>query len=258
MTASATRDDWLAAVAKALKVDPDVALDRLRSTTYDGIVIEPLYTAADAPEPVERGGRRGGWDVRQVVDATAGAGRAVEELERGATSVLLDLTGLAEIDADGVRAALDGVLLDVAPVVLLAGARWREAADAFAPPSGGHGLGADPIGEAAVHPASLDLDDHLAALAEWLGRDVDVRVITVDATRYHDAGASDAQQLGCAVAVLVDYLRALGERGVEPDTVLRRSELRVAATADQFATIASIRALRRLCARVAEVVGGAR
>ena len=105
MSASATRDDWLAAVAKALKSDPDAALDRLRSTTYDGIVIEPLYTADDALEPaaVVRGSRRGGWDVRQLVDAAAGPGRAVDELERGATSILLDLTGLAEITADGVQ-----------------------------------------------------------------------------------------------------------------------------------------------------------
>ena len=257
MSASATRDDWLAAVAKALKSDPDAALDRLRSTTYDGIIIEPLYTADGALEPaaVVRGSRRGGWDVRQLVDAAAGPGRAVDELERGATSILLDLTGVAEITADGVSAALDGVLLDVAPVVLHAGTRWREAADAFTPPAGMHGLGADPIGEAAVHPSAFDLDEHLTALAGWFDRNESLRPITVDAARYHDAGASDAEQLGCAIAVLVDYLRALGEHGVDPDTVLHRSELRLAATADQFATIASIRAIRRLCARVGEVVG---
>ena len=49
--------------------------------------------------------------------------------------------------------------------------------------------------------------------------------------------------------------RALDERGVEPGTALGRCELRLAATADQFATIATIRAARRLLARVAEVVG---
>ncbi len=48
-------DQWAAAVAKALDrsgtLAPDEAVERLRSTTYDGIVIEPLYTAADAPDP---------------------------------------------------------------------------------------------------------------------------------------------------------------------------------------------------------------
>ena len=226
----ATRDDWLDAVAKALRLEPDAALDRLRSTTYDGITIEPLYTAADAPVPLLRPAtRRGPWDVRQVVDAAAGPGRAVEELERGATSIVLDLTGVDEITAEVVAGALDGVLLDVATVVLDAGARWREAAAAF-----------EPIGRCARPrcrsdrrgvAAPGDGTRRLAALGEWFGRDAGLRVVTVDATRYHDAGASDAQQLGCAVAVLVEYVRALGELGVDPDTVLGGSELRLAATA---------------------------
>ena len=51
----ADREQWAAAVAKALdrtgELAPDAALARLRTTTYDGITIEPLYTAADAPAP---------------------------------------------------------------------------------------------------------------------------------------------------------------------------------------------------------------
>ena len=159
---AAGRQQWLDAVAKALDrsggLDHDAALGRLRSTTYDGITIEPLYTATDAPRPdpsVRRGRGHHGWDVRQLVDADAGPGRAVSELERGASSILLDLSGLDELTGPGVAAALDGVLLDVATVVLHAGRRWREAADAFVPllPSAGevvHGLGADPLGEAAA------------------------------------------------------------------------------------------------------------
>ena len=128
---AAERDQWRSAVAAALDrtgaLTPDAALARLRSTTYDGITIEPLYTAADAPTlapPV--GGRPSGdgWDVRQLVEAAAGPGRAVGELERGATSILLDLTGIDPIDADALAAVLDGVLLDVAPIVLSAGSRW--------------------------------------------------------------------------------------------------------------------------------------
>ena len=190
MSASATRDDWLAAVAKALRLEPDAALDRLRSTTYDGITIEPLYTAADAPGPAAAAGgsRRGRWDVRQVVDAAAGPGRAVEELERGATSIVLDLTGVAEITADVVAAALDGVLLDVAPVVLHAGARWREAADAFAPARPVRTASAPTRSARRRAPVDLDLDEHLAASASASAATTASASITVDATRYHDAG----------------------------------------------------------------------
>ena len=90
---AADRERWLAAVAAALDrkggLTPEAAMARLRSTTYDGITIEPLYTAEDAPDPARpvcpasppfvrgRTGRRHrdrsdgadvGWDVRQLVD----------------------------------------------------------------------------------------------------------------------------------------------------------------------------------------------
>jgi methylmalonyl-CoA mutase len=276
---SVDREQWAAAVAKALdrsgELTPDEALARLRTTTYDGITIEPLYTASDAPGPdaagfpgsapfargrTAAGTQASGWDVRQRVDAAAGPGRAVEELERGATSVLLDLTGVADVTADVVGAALEGVLLDLAPVVLAAGARWRAAAEAVGAHLQAGSLGADPLGEAAARTITAHaLDAELDAVAGWishLGSDrPDLRVVTVDGARFHAAGASDAQQLGAAVAAGIDYLRALDERGISPADAIARLELRLAATADQFATIATFRAVRSLWASVAEAVG---
>ena len=81
--------------------------------------------------------------------------------------------------------------------------------------------------------------------------------MTVDGTRFHDAGASDAQQLGATIAAGIEYLRALDARGVVPADAIARIELRLAATADQFATIATFRAVRLVWARVAESVGAA-
>jgi methylmalonyl-CoA mutase len=57
------------------------------------------------------------------------------------------------------------------------------------------------------------------------------------------------------VAAGIEYLRALEQRGVAPSDAIARIELRLAATADQFATIATFRAVRRLWARVAEAAG---
>ncbi len=85
-----------------------------------------------------------------------------------------------------------------------------------------------------------------------------LRTIVADALPYHEAGASDGQELGCALATGVAYLRALTERGgLDVDAAARQLEFRFAATADQFATIAKLRAARRLWARVAEVAGAA-
>jgi methylmalonyl-CoA mutase len=72
---------------------------------------------------------------------------------------------------------------------------------------------------------------------------------------YHEAGASAAQELGASLATGVAYLRALTEAGLSVDAACGQLEFRYAATADQFLTIAKLRAARRLWARVAEVSG---
>jgi methylmalonyl-CoA mutase len=82
-----------------------------------------------------------------------------------------------------------------------------------------------------------------------------LRAVTVDATPYHDAGGSDAEELACSIARGVAELRALTGGGLSVAQALGQLEFRYAATADQFATIAKLRAARRLWARVAEVCG---
>jgi methylmalonyl-CoA mutase len=61
--------------------------------------------------------------------------------------------------------------------------------------------------------------------------------------------------LAFAIATGIEYLRDLDEAGISPDLAVSQLEFRVSATADQFMTIARLRALRRLWARVTEVSG---
>ena len=82
-----------------------------------------------------------------------------------------------------------------------------------------------------------------------------MHLATVDATVYHDAGASDAQEVGLATAVGVAYLRALTDAGLSVDETLARLEFRLAVTAEQFPSIAKLRAARRVWDRVAELSG---
>ena len=65
-----------------------------------------------------------------------------------------------------------------------------------------------------------------------------MRVATIDGTRFHDAGASDAQELGDTLAVVVATLRVLTEAGLGVGAALAQLEIRLAATVEQFATIA--------------------
>ncbi|MGW1838979.1 methylmalonyl-CoA mutase family protein, partial [Streptomyces sp. NPDC002067] len=103
------------------------------------------------------------------------------------------------------------------------------------------------------------LDGRLTAAAALAARCADeapgLRALTVDALPYHEAGGSAAEELGCALATGVAYLRALTAAGLDIDTACGQLEFRYAATADQFLTIATLRAARRLWARVTEVCG---
>lgn len=262
------RDDWLALVGDVTS---------LQTTTYDGITVEALYTAADgAPDPGLPGfspfvrGRTAtghgdgwdGWDVRQLVDAGRGEGAAVAELERGATSVWLRAD-----HAEQLAAALDGVLFDAAPVVLCAGRRWWQVApgllglwDRSGADAGGitGGLGADPFGDWKFHGDDGELEHSLTRLADegpsTRHRFPAVRLVTIDGTRYHDAGAADGGELGIVLAAAVATLRALPD-ALDLDDRFAAIELRLTASVDQFSTIAKFRAARRVWARVAEVCG---
>ena len=169
-------------------------------------------------------------------------------------------------DEQALDLVLDGVLFDIAPVVLDAGPQWSDAARALraiwrregVDPGAVRGsFGADPFGDWADDRDAARLDAGVDALSNearaLCAEHPNVRVATIDGTRFHDAGASDAQELGDTLAVVVATLRVLTEAGLDVGAALAQLEIRLAATVEQFATIAKFRAARRLLARVAEV-----
>ncbi|MFB9431518.1 methylmalonyl-CoA mutase small subunit [Streptoalloteichus tenebrarius] len=280
------RDQWRELVAGVLrKAGRDLenltgpVEDLLATTTYDGVTVAPLHTAEDdVPDPglpglppFVRGGRPeggvvSGWDARQRhahPDPAVTREAVLADLENGGTSLWLVL-GEEGLPVEALPEALADVYLDLAPVVLDAGARTEEAADLLlrlaadrqVPPHALAGnLGADPLGLR----ARTGVDHSLSVATELALRCANgferLRAITVDALPYHEAGGSDAEELGCSVATGVAYLRALTGAGLDVDAAFRQLEFRYAATADQFLTIAKLRAARRLWARVGEVCG---
>ncbi|MFI6813875.1 methylmalonyl-CoA mutase family protein [Nonomuraea sp. NPDC050328] len=242
-----TRDDWRAmALAVLRKSGADVADPEahLAVATYDGVEVAPLYDAGDlaGATGLRPGGR--GWDVRQrhaVPDPEAVLG----DLENGVTSLWLALA------PQDLPAVLKDVYLDLAPVVLEAGERTGEAAEVLFGLAAERGvrlsgnLGASGTAGGTPELARRCLDEHPG-----------LRAVVVDATPYHDQGAGDVEELGCSLALGVAALRALTEGGLSVPEALGQLEFRYAATAEQFATIAKLRAARRLWARVAQVCGG--
>jgi methylmalonyl-CoA mutase len=259
------RADWVEAVEKVLRGKPFEKV--LVSATRDGLDVQPLYTADDATAvgvPGVTNERRlaDGWDVRQVHDGAAPecASGIVAELERGVTSVEL-LAPASGWSTGALRAAIDGVLLDLAPVCLAphadpasAGALHAVIAERGDLESSGSWLGLDPIG-ARSRGEESDLAACVSAAAELASSLPVGRTVTVDSTRYGAAGATEGEELGWAIASGVAYLRAFEDAGPAPADAADTIAFRVTAGADQFLTIATLRALRIVWSQVLDACG---
>ena len=258
--------DWSDAVDKVLcgRSFDDVLVSRTR----DGLDIQPLYTAADSvpsakfvpvdPQRLERG-----WDVRQQfsADDPDACGRAVlEELERGVTSVEMTPPE-PNWTLDALQRATAGVLFDLAAVVLAPHADINAArglaavidrrSDLAATASW---LGLDPIGEV-TRGGFADADDVVKVAASLVPSLRSGRTLSVDTTRYAEAGATEAQEIAYSISTAVAYLRRLESCGVVPSEGANTIGFRLSIGVDQFADIAKLRASRRIWARVLEACG---
>ncbi|MFF1293821.1 MULTISPECIES: methylmalonyl-CoA mutase family protein [unclassified Streptomyces] len=273
-------EQWQRLVAGVLRkagkdVEDSAAEEALSTALEDGLRTRPLYSAPDAaPDPglpgfapFVRAGRPegntvGGWDVRQRHTAPDGAA-VLADLENGVGSLWLGV-GEGAIPVASLGRVLDGVYLDLAPVVLDAGTELEPAARELlrlyeergvAGEAARGNLGADPLGHEARTGQRQDVAPVAALARQCAGEYPGLRALTVDALPYHEAGGSAAQELGASLATGVAYLRLLTEAGLSVEQACGQLEFRYAATADQFLTIAKLRAARRLWARVAEVCG---
>lgn len=299
--AESDREQWRTAVAGVLAksrrkepadlgAEPEQLLD---SPTYEGFPIRPLYTILDSqPEPplpgrwpFVRGGDaqrdvKSGWKVAETFplpgrqDAQDGNGTVLNALTEGTSALVLRVgSGASEATgdgSDGVAAGeldrlLEGVFLELVPVILDAGADYAAAADAVlalvADLDGERrarlsvDLGGDPLTTSFSGRSAPSVEDVVATAARVVDYDGGVRAITVDGAAFHDLGASASWELAAAIAAGVAYLRLLTQHGVEMADALKQISFRFAADDDQFMTIAKLRAARQLWARVAEVVG---
>ena len=281
--ATPTRGDWEAEVLKILnrrrpegkELNLDQAMDRLRTTTVDGLRIEPLYTEHDAPlgepgvAPFTRGatirtGQLTGWDVCALhEDPEVGFSNkeVLSDLERGATSLWLR-TGADAIAPSDLAGVLDGVDTDLAAVSVSSYDDQQAAAQALLTlfkAAGTHhasgNLGLDALAFAARNGGRPELGSEAewvrAVMADYRG----LRALSVDVTCYDDAGAGDIDQVGFALASGVTYLRELEAAGITPAAAFGQITFRVTTNADQFTSIARLRALRRAWARIGEVCG---
>jgi methylmalonyl-CoA mutase len=273
----ATREQWLKLVDGVLRGAPFEK--KLVAKTYDGLAIEPLYPRAAAAQTLSARAAGSPWQVLQRVDhpdPAAANAEALNDLAGGATGLALVFAGSVGSYGYGLEASpaaiarvLDDVQLDAGIAVELDLGIDRKAASealaaivkhrGIAPSATNIRFGFDPISEAAALGQSpVPLDQLPARLVETVGGLAALGFTgpfaVADGRIVHNAGGSEAQELGYALAVGVSYLRALEQSF--PIAVARRLIFfRLAADADQILTIAKFRALRKLWARVEVACG---
>ena len=265
---------WRDEVQAALKG----SIEDLRTTLEGDIEVEPLYPTAPPEGSVSAFGPLPSqpcrpWVVAQEYGAEdpkaiVAALQQDRGLDLGAAWVRLD-PGLRcgcevpfgprpgtvlqpEALATVVEAAGD------AAVFIDAGAgagRLREAWNARAAGERRGGLLADPLGalaESGVLGSSVQTAiDELLAQVEAVDPASSERLLSVSGLPYHDAGANAGQELGAALATLIDLCRRGHSRGIAPRVLLERTVLRLTTGSDLFMEIAELRAARILWHAVA-------
>ncbi|MFT3662336.1 MAG: methylmalonyl-CoA mutase family protein [Gordonia sp. (in: high G+C Gram-positive bacteria)] len=277
-----------AVLAKGRRIDPadlpDTPEALLSTPTRDDVTVRPLYTRRD--EAAERGlpggfpfvrGADPARDVNQGWRVTERFGDLADQSVTGVNETVLDAAGSGTsgiwlkiggaVSVADLAEVLRGVYLDLMPITLDAGAEGIAAARAFlqvlddapaAPQeapvllSTTHSLGLSPYTAAYSGRPSVDVAEATALGVEAPDR---VRAFRVDGTDFAQAGATNALELGLIVAAGLTHVRDLVAAGLSAEKALGQLAFAVAVGDDQFASIAKLRALRLMWARVAQVIG---
>jgi methylmalonyl-CoA mutase len=259
--------EWRAAAQKALKDRP---LEALMHFDADQLVTRPLYASATgvqpifAPRPSDSEGRA--WDLRTLVEgdeAEAVNAAVLSDLENGAASVILKGAVLA--DSAPLGRALEGVALELAPVVLDAGIDGPDAANALAVVAKGSpraklGFHMDPVSafaEAGGSPRSVE--EHLSLAANTATRHAgaypDATFFLASGRVAHEAGGSAAQELAFAAASAVAHVKAAAAAGMSAEAALRGMVVGLSVDAEYFDSLAKVRAMRLIWSSLTKAFG---
>ncbi len=240
-----TREDWLKRVAAVLKGASFE--EKLVSRTADGITLEPLYgqvAGARAARPAQVP-----WTICQRVDhpdAARANQQALADLENGATGLVLVSSGSPAargfgLDLSRLARVLHGVHLH-AVSLRIEGEGSMALADLIA---------TQPIDPERMHVA-FDVATAVDA-AELARRGFTGPYMNADGRVWAEKGASDAVELGAALASAVARMRSLD--ALNDVHLVRAVGVTLSAGQDMFGTLAKFRAMRLLWRRVLEASG---
>lgn len=273
LTAVSGIDDWRKLVEGGLK-GRDFA--SLRSTTRDGIVIEPLYERRRDTGPIWTRGRLP-WTVFQALDLAdpdQANDQARADVEGGATGLSIRFGDLAATARGGLpsasktlRVAIEGI--DLAKIrlrlephpSLFESVIWLSeiaVESGIAPERSGICFGLDPV----VFVDGSDIPDpsRFAALFDHLReRRFDGPLAVMDARVFHETGASEAQELAGFLAAGAWWIRLLSEtKTASPSEAAACLGASLSVDRDLLVSLAKLRAARLLWIRLQDLCGVAR
>lgn len=242
--AAANKEDWTKEILKNLKGQN---LDTLNSLSYEGIEIRPFYTQEDLNQPLfVPHSKTNHWKnrekifVKKISEANL---MAKEALSKGADSLDFVLRDTENLD---INALLQGV--DLAQFEI------------------GFTLGGD-ISDFLQQTQTLGFQGFVQYdfLAEWtisgnLSENTwgnltkiitqfnsqPIRTLGINTAHLHNAGANAVQELAFGMALAVEYLDKLTEKGLNISDLLPRIEFSFALGGNYFMEIAKLRAFRVL------------
>jgi methylmalonyl-CoA mutase len=280
--------EWKQEVEKSLKGKP---FEKLYSTTYENITIQPIYTRHDVEKLAYieqypgfanyvRGTRSNGyikepWKVSQEISASSPTewNEIVKhDLEKGQTEIhiVLERLGFPVTSLDDIEAMFSDISLDKYSLRVDAGVQSLSFLALFAaylqqrqiPFDAVHGtIGMDPIGALAetgkLSASVASLYDVMADVTKWAKENMpDVKTVIVRSEPYHNGGANAVQELAFAFATAVEYIRACLDRGVAIDAIAPRIQFSFSVGSNFFMEIAKLRAARLIWSNIVKAFGG--
>ncbi len=281
-----SREEW-EKVAKSSFKGGDIS-KFLKTLTYEGIEIDAIYS-----EPIHgisvpgianfrrgqsvSGHLTGGWEVCQRIRVREPEDFNIElikGLESGLNSVFVVPDheygiGLRLNNPDDLKKALYGVDISRYPVVFEPGVKGREYFEflirlgeetTFDLSKINGAINFDPLSVFfKTGKDKVDLDTNFKEMAVMFRvaeeKKMRVRLIGVSVLPYHNSGASAVHELAIALSAGVDYIQAMGEKGLSPEQIVRSISFMFGIGSNFFMEISKLRVFRVLWNRIVNEYG---
>ncbi|MCL1855608.1 MAG: acyl-CoA mutase large subunit family protein [Clostridia bacterium] len=263
---------------------------KLLTKTYEGITLEPLYTAEHAAgfgaksgmpgaDGYLRGTSAAGYSARPWLIAQKGDAADPKEanallregLSKGATAICFNPGCCPKIsNLEDITILLNGIDVKKYPFQVFCETSAASTLGLFAAYAEQTGLemsafsgvvGADPLGMLArngVNGGSMTgYYDQMAACLRWAAKNMpQVKTIFIQGSVYSEGGASAVQELAAMFAAGTAYLDALLERDFSVNEIAAKMVFSFSLGANFFMEIAKLRAARLLWAQIIKAYGG--